>query len=46
VKKGYDIEVSGGQVCGSGKWKGSERCDRERRETEWETDGERSDDGK
>jgi hypothetical protein len=38
-EKGYDMEVSGGQVCGSGRWKGSGRCDRQRREMEWGTDG-------
>jgi hypothetical protein len=37
-KRGYDMEVSGGQVCGSGRWKGCGRCDRRRREMEWETD--------
>ena len=45
-EKGYDVEVSGGQECGSGRWKGSGRCDRRRRGTEWGTDDERSDGGK
>jgi hypothetical protein len=45
-EKGYDVGVSGGQVCANRRWKGSGRCDRQRSETEWETDSERSDDGK
>jgi hypothetical protein len=29
--------VSGGQVCGSERWRGSRRCNRKRREIEWGT---------
>jgi len=29
--------VSGGHVCHSERWKGSERCDRKGREKEWGT---------
>jgi hypothetical protein len=33
-------------MCDNAMWKGSRRCDRDRRETEWGIDGERSDEGK
>jgi hypothetical protein len=38
-EEGYDVEVSGGQVCCNERMRGSGRCDRRRREMEWGIDG-------
>jgi hypothetical protein len=40
-EEGYDVEVSGGQVYYNERMRGSERCDRWRREMEWGIDDSR-----